>query len=97
MRKELEDKIARRWPGWFDMTGDVRRTLMSFGFMCEDGWFDIIWRLCERLEPLVVEFERNTGEKFEVIEVKQKFGGLTFTTSSRTPRKTSTAAWPPRR
>ena len=102
MRKQLEEKLARHWPSWFDMSGDVRRTLMSFGFMCGDGWFGLLWRLCERLEPLVVEFERETGEKFEVIEVKQKFGGLRFYTShsfgrvqqqklsanaSRTPRR----------
>jgi|SRR5579863_9363369 len=45
--------------------------------MCDDGWFGLLWHLCERLEPLVAEFERNTGEKFEV---KQKFGGLRFYT-----------------
>lgn len=81
MRKELEEKIARRWPSWFDMNGDIRHTLMPFGFQCGGGWFDLLWRLCERLEPLVAEFERKTGERFEVIEVKQKFGGLRFYTS----------------
>jgi hypothetical protein len=28
------------------LKGEVRHTLMSWGFLHEDGWFDILWRLC---------------------------------------------------
>lgn len=54
---------------------------MPFGFEHGDGWFDIVWRLCERLEPFVAQFERETGLKFEVIQVKEKYGGLRFCTN----------------
>jgi hypothetical protein len=51
--------------------GDVRLTLMSLGFLHGDGWFDIIWRLCEDLEPLVAAFEQEaTRRQFEVLQVK---------------------------
>jgi len=40
---------------------------------------DIVWRLCEDLEPLVAE----AGQPFEVLQVKQKFGGLRFYVSHR--------------
>jgi hypothetical protein len=30
------------------------------------------------LEPLAAEFERTTGCQFEVLQVKEKFGGLRF-------------------
>jgi len=43
-----------------------------------DGWFDLLWRLCVDLEPLVREFERQAGKSFEVLTVKQKFGSLRF-------------------
>jgi hypothetical protein len=76
MRKALEQKLAGRWPMWFNTEGDVRHTLMSWGFCHGDGWFDILWRLCEDLEPLVGEFEQATGLKFEVLQVKEKIGGL---------------------
>jgi hypothetical protein len=76
MRKELEQKLVGRWPRWFNLEGDVRHTLMSFGFCHGDGWFDILWRLCEDLEPLVAEVEKQTGHPFEVLEVKEKLGGL---------------------
>ncbi|MBZ5669542.1 MAG: hypothetical protein LAO04_07430 [Acidobacteriia bacterium] len=74
MRKELEEKLAKRFPKWFNVNGDVRHTLMPFGFQCGDGWFGILWRLCVDLEPLVAELEKETGERFEVVQAKQKLG-----------------------
>jgi hypothetical protein len=44
--------------------------------MHDDGWSDILWRLFEDLEPLVTEFERASGSKFETLQVKEKFGRL---------------------
>jgi hypothetical protein len=94
MRKELELKIANRWPGWFDLTGDPRRTSMCFGFAHGDGWFDLVWRLCEQIEPIVLAGAAETREwgasldsaknpAFEVYQVKEKLGGLEFHTNSR--------------
>jgi len=57
MRKALEQKLVERWPTWFNTGDDIRHTLMSFGFAHGDGWFDILWRLCGDLEPMVAEFE----------------------------------------
>jgi hypothetical protein len=56
---------------------------MPWGFEHDDGWFDILWRLCEDLEPLVAEFELAGGPKFEVLQVKEKFGGLRFYVNCR--------------
>jgi hypothetical protein len=81
MRKELEQKFVERWPTWFHIDGDISQTLMSFGFEHGDGWFDIVWRLCEELEPLVAEVEVKTGRPFEVLQVKEKLGGLRFWTN----------------
>jgi hypothetical protein len=78
MRKELEQKLVERWPTWFKPKGDFRYTGMTLGFRHEDGWFDILWRLCEDLEPLVAALEKQTERPFEVLQVKEKFGGLRF-------------------
>ena len=45
--------------------------------------FDILWRLCEDLEPVVAELEEARGPKFEVLQVKEKFGGLRFYVNCR--------------
>jgi hypothetical protein len=83
MRKELEQKLFERWPTWFNTGGDIRCTAMPRGFEHDDGWFDILWRLCVDLEPLVAEFEATGGQKFEVLQVKEKFGGLRFYVNCR--------------
>jgi len=83
MRKELEQKLFERWPTWFNPTGDIRCTAMPRAFEHDDGWFDILWRLCEDLEPMVAEFEVAGELKFEVLQVKEKFGGLRFYVNCR--------------
>ena len=84
MRKDLEEKLVKRFPTWFDLSGDVHRTLMPFGFEHGDGWFSILWRLCVDLEPLAAELEKETGERFEVVRVKTKLGTLRFYVSHHT-------------
>jgi hypothetical protein len=77
MRKDLEQKLIKRFPTWFNPNGDVRHTKMHFGFWHGDGWFNILWRLCVDLEPMVRKLEKATGEHFEVVQV-EKFGTLRF-------------------
>ena len=83
MRKELEQRLVERYPTWLNTKGDFRYTAMPWGFTHDDGWFDILWRLCEDLEPLVAQFEEETGLHFEVLQVKEKFGGLRFYVNCR--------------
>ena len=83
MRKELEQKLVERWPTWFNIKGDIRHTAMPWGFTHDDGWFGLLWRLCEDLEPLVTEMEQAGGRQFEVLQVKEKFGGLRFYVNCR--------------
>jgi hypothetical protein len=78
MRDELRQRLVDRWPTWFNIGGDPCHTLMHFGFRHGDGWFDLLWWLCERLEPVVAAAEKETGSPFEVLQVKEKFGGLRF-------------------
>jgi hypothetical protein len=78
MREQLERRLVERWPKWFNAAGDTRETLMPFGFAHGDGWFDLVWRLCERLEPVVSAAEKETERSFHVLQVKEKLGGLRF-------------------
>jgi len=84
MQKELEQKLVERWPMWFNVRGDRRQNRMADGFCHGDGWFEILWRLCEALAPLVAAAEKQTGRPFEVLQVKEKLGGLRFYVNHRT-------------
>jgi hypothetical protein len=84
MRKEFEEKLVRRWPTWSDLQANPMSSAMARGFECGDGWFNILWGLCVELEPLVAELERETGERFSVVQVKEKFGTLRFYVSQHT-------------
>jgi hypothetical protein len=44
---------------------------IPMSFDCEDGWFKLIWELCEGLEKII-------DKSFIVEQVKEKFGTLRF-------------------
>ena len=54
MNQELDSKLVKNFPLLYgDRYGDIRSTAMCWGFSCGDGWFDIIWNLSSKLEPLI--------------------------------------------
>ena len=56
----------------------LTESLMAFGFECGNGWFQIIWDLSAAIEKLAVE-EGHADEGWpEVVQVKEKFGTLSF-------------------
>jgi hypothetical protein len=64
MRQELQDKLQTIFPTFFRN----RHSLPS----CYDGWFMIVWDLCQAIQAL------NPSSDFEVIQAKEKFGTLRF-------------------
>jgi hypothetical protein len=69
MKKELEEKLVKKYPTLYkDYGGDMRYTCMAWGFSHGDGWYNLIDELSAKLAP------------FGVIaaQVKEKFGGLRF-------------------
>jgi len=69
MKKELEEKLVKKYPTVFgEYGGDMRETCMAWGLTCGDGWYKIIDELCQVLEPAGVV----------AAQVKEKFGGLRF-------------------
>lgn len=70
MNKELEDKIFERFPRLFPngRNVDPRISLISYGLDCGDGWYNLIWDLCLKLE----------NKPITVTQVKQKYGFLRF-------------------
>jgi ribosomal protein L37AE/L43A len=63
------------------------QTAMCWLFECDDGWNDLIWRLSEEIAPLVDNYNNSLAkedfnkERFGVVQVKTKFGGLRYYTN----------------
>lgn len=53
-----------------------------WGFECGDGWFELIWKLSEDLKEMNKHIIRTPEDPFQVLQVKEKFGGLRFYTNT---------------
>jgi hypothetical protein len=54
----------------------LTQNLMSLGFQCGDGWFDLIYTLSEQIEHYSHTHPEAAGVM--AVQVKQKFGTLRF-------------------
>lgn len=68
---EKLDQLRQRYPAIF--------ANLHWGFMCNDGWFDLIDVLCEQLQFAT---DRNGAPQVVAVQVKEKFGTLSFYTQN---------------
>jgi hypothetical protein len=92
MKKELEEKIFKDFPEFFKHKKDMHKSLMGFGIACGDGWYTLVYDLCRDIknwyenneshhiidEEYNTEIRKGIPDHFEVVQVKEKFGGLRF-------------------
>jgi hypothetical protein len=84
MREELDEQLCKKYPLIFkNRHGDMKETLMCWGFECGDGWYQILDSLCGNIQHHI-DWQNKNHEKHPVVEqviavqVKEKFGGLRF-------------------
>jgi hypothetical protein len=83
MKKELDEKLCKEFPLLYcGRYADKQTTCMCWGFAIGDGWYDIIYDLSSKLEPLIAEMSEDGRPRAS--QVKEKFGGLRFYMSSET-------------
>jgi len=57
MNEENDLRLVKEFPLLYgDRDAPMQSTAMCWGFSCGDGWFDIIWDLSSKLEPLIQKF-----------------------------------------
>jgi len=74
-------RLFADFPEFFKHRDDPRSSLMCFGFECGDGWYDLIYSLCEAVERELQAIPEYAQQSFYVVQVKEKFGGLRFYTT----------------
>ena len=88
MRKELDEKLCAKYPKIFvNRHGDMKETLMCWGFECGDGWYNIINQLCANIQNHIDWNNESHAKGFEqykkipqvvAVQIKEKFGTLRF-------------------
>lgn len=87
MNKELDKKLCEKYPLLFkNRYGDMKETLMCWGFECGDGWYPLLNALCRKLmwDGRDHEHKWVRQDPPVVVQVKEKFGGLRFYVDSST-------------
>lgn len=75
MKKELELKLVEKYPTILkDYGGDKKETCMHWGIECDDGWYDLLDNLLEKLNFI----SEHSGVQVIADQIKEKFGTLRF-------------------
>ena len=77
MSPDKDKYLVKAYPKIFrDRYEDMKKTAMCWGFDCNDGWFEIIDKLCDDIQNYL---DKNPDvEQVVAQQVKEKFGGLSF-------------------
>lgn len=86
MNKENTKKLVQDFPSFWKHAHNLKASLMAFGFECDDGWFPLIYRLCEGIQKELDGLDEQFNEDFYVVQVKEKFAGLRFYISGGTEK-----------
>ena len=83
MNQKLTERLYNKFPLLYqDKDKSPKQSLMCFGFECSDGWFNLIYELSSKLEPMIQKFiDTNPdvdGYVPRAIQVKEKYGTLRF-------------------
>lgn len=85
MTPELDALLCQRHPQFFQHRhADPQTCAMGWGLQCDDGWFDLIDTLCERLQE---ETEYADAPQAVALQVKQKWGRLRIAVKPATDRQ----------
>lgn len=77
MKKELQEKLIKKYPHFFDWIKEYKGPIhpIQFGFEIEDGWYWLLENLFEYLTNYQESnFEDN--EKIKITQIKEKYGTL---------------------
>lgn len=80
MDKKLQSKMFKKFNYMFrERKLTPKDTCMCQGITCGDGWYYLIYGLCERIQKeLDKKGNEDLKKEFAVNQVKEKLGGLRF-------------------
>jgi hypothetical protein len=85
MKKEMAKILCEKFPLLYSTNN--KRPFGIFGFECSEGWFELLYNLSAKLEPLIEQYIKEAEDPEDyprAAQVKEKFGGLRFYMSHAT-------------
>ena len=74
MTEKLQNQLYKKFNKIFTQKGQSLR----WGFECDDGWYELIYSLCEKIQAYIDE---SKCQQIIATQVKEKFGSLRFYTA----------------
>lgn len=71
--KTFQKLVFTRFKKFFSNAGDLKQSLMAFGICVDCGWYPLVYHLLEDIET---QLKKTPVEDFEVVQIKEKFGGI---------------------
>lgn len=81
MKIELEQRLMKSFP--FMRAHNWSGKSLDFPISCDcgDGWFSLIYELCEKIQKVLNNESKEFKESFYVLQIKEKFASLRVCTS----------------
>ena len=74
MTEKLQNKLYKKFNKIFTQKG----LSLRWGFECDDGWYELIYSLCDKIQAYIDEVK---CQQVIATQVKEKFGSLRFYTA----------------
>ena len=79
MRDDLQQTLYDTFPDlYWQHTLPMEESCMYAGITCDDGWYDIIYKLSEAITAIIAKDPELDPKTYSVCQVKEKLGGLRF-------------------
>ena len=78
MKESNEKKLFKKYSKLFPhgRKVDPKKSLMNYGICVNEGWYNLIDKLCSDIQGVINKAPK--VKQIQVIQVKEKFGGLRF-------------------
>ena len=74
MTEKLQNKLYKK----FNKIFTQKELSLRWGFECDDGWYELIYSLCDKIQAYIDETK---CQQVIATQVKEKFGSLRFYTA----------------
>src|SRR5271170_3094477 len=83
MTEDLEDKLVRAFPNLYRdvKCSDPTQSCMYWGIEVGDGWYNLLWKLSEKLEQEILKYKASDWDEDPdslpmASQIKEKYGTL---------------------